>query len=180
MPLNAPQSPSIDPERLLSPAVGSWWPALAGGALVQPGVLLGHIDRLGTRLAVHAGQATGQVRELRPVGPVQYGEVLISLGALAEGVASAGATDAVTKSTEGLVAITAPMAGTVYLAPSPGEPPFAAKDSRVERLGRVALLEVMKTFTPISSTVSGTLERFACVDGDAVSAGDPVAWIRPD
>lgn len=180
MPLTAPQSPSIDPERLLSPAVGSWWPALATGALVQPGVLLGHIDRLGARHAVHAGQASGQVRELRGVGPVQYGEVLFALGALAEGVAAAGAKGPVNKSTEGLVAIAAPMAGTVYLAPSPGEPPFAAQGSRVERLGRVALLEVMKTFTPISSTISGTLERFACVDGDAVSAGDPVAWIRPD
>ncbi|MFT5587815.1 MAG: biotin carboxyl carrier protein, partial [Cognaticolwellia sp.] len=61
-----------------------------------------------------------------------------------------------------------------------GEPPFAAQGVRIERLGRVALLEVMKTFTPIASTVSGTLERFGCVDGDAVSAGDPVAWIRPD
>ncbi len=179
MPLTAPQSPSIEPERLLSPAVGGWWPALVSGALVQPGVLLGYIDRLGARHPVHAGQAAGQVRSLRAAGPVQYGELLIELGVLSDGMPKAQARDG-TKSTEGLVAIAAPMAGTVYLAPSPGEPPFAQKGARIERLGRVALLEVMKTFTPIAATVSGTLERFACVDGDAVSAGDPVAWIRPD
>lgn len=179
MPLTAPQSPSIDPERLLSPAVGAWWPLLMEGAMVQPGMLLGHIDRLGRRLAVHAGRATGQASGLRPAGPVQYGAVLLELGALAEGLVGASAPSGA-KSTEGLVAITAPMSGTVYLAPAPGEPPFAAAGARVERMGRIALLEVMKTFTPIASTQAGTLERFACVDGDAVSAGDPVAYIRPD
>ncbi|MFT5587803.1 MAG: biotin carboxyl carrier protein, partial [Cognaticolwellia sp.] len=85
MPLTAPQSPSIEPERLLSPAVGTWWPAMVSGALVQPGVLLGHIDRLGARHPVHAGQAAGQISLLRGAGPVQYGEILVELGGLAVG-----------------------------------------------------------------------------------------------
>jgi hypothetical protein len=43
----------------------------------------------------------------------------------------------------------------------------------------IALIEVMKTFTPVRAPVAGTFVRHALPDGASVSPGQPVAWIRP-
>jgi biotin carboxyl carrier protein len=50
----------------------------------------------------------------------------------------------------------------------------------VVRGATVALVEVMKTFTPVRAPVGGTWVRRALLDGDAVDAGQTVGWIRPD
>jgi acetyl-CoA carboxylase biotin carboxyl carrier protein len=79
----------------------------------------------------------------------------------------------------GLVAITAPMVGKFYAAPSPAEPPFVAQGSRVEAGGTVGLIEVMKVFTSIKTETAGMIERILVSNGELVEFGQTLFWLRP-
>src|SRR5690606_29550690 len=55
-------------------------------------------------------------------------------------------------------AVKSPMVGTVYLAPEPGAPNFAAVGSAVKAGDTILIIEAMKVMNPITATVSGTLK----------------------
>jgi acetyl-CoA carboxylase biotin carboxyl carrier protein len=80
----------------------------------------------------------------------------------------------------GLVAITAPMVGKFYAAPSPAEPPFVSEGSRVEAGGTVGLIEVMKVFASIKTETAGVIERILVSNGELVEFGETLFWLRPD
>ncbi|MCB9778131.1 MAG: propionyl-CoA carboxylase [Alphaproteobacteria bacterium] len=80
----------------------------------------------------------------------------------------------------GLVAVEAPMEGSFYQRPAPGDPAFVQPGARVAAGETVGLVEVMKTFTPVRAERAGTVERFAAVDGASVRPGQVVLWLRPD
>ncbi|MED5373515.1 MAG: biotin/lipoyl-containing protein [Myxococcota bacterium] len=173
MPLTA----TFQDQKLLSPAVGRWVPTLPVGASLRPGMEVGYIERLGRRLPVVAGQGSGSVKAWLGPAMVDYGAPILELGEAQEQAVEEAENAA---STEGLTAVKAPMAGTVYLAPGPGEDNFVQTGQAVAKNARVALIEVMKTFTPITAPQGGVLERLAVQDGDTVDAGAPVAWLRPE
>ena len=167
-------------EALGSPTVGSWLPSVSPGAVLRPGLGLGLLRRAGRWLSIVAPRgAAGQVLEIAPPWTeVEAATELVSLGALAEAAlaeAAGGEGEA-----EGLLALRASMAGTLYRRPAPEQPEFAPAGSRVEARETVALVEVMKTFTPLAAPAGGTLERWLVAQGEAVEAGAVVAWIRPD
>ena len=58
---------------------------------------------------------------------------------------------------EGMVAIRAPMLGTFYRAPAPGEKPFVEAGQRVKSSDTVCLIEVMKLFNSITAGVDGRI-----------------------
>ncbi len=165
------------PSGLISPTVGRFLPALGPGAQVRAGTLLGHLVRLGRRVPVLAPEdAWGQVSEAPELRWVEHGDVLVQLGELAdEGPAARGGPAALA---EGLVPVRAPMAATVYHRPAPGEPAFFELGAEVPRLGTVALIEVMKTFTPVKAPQAGVLERWAVADGGSVEADAVICWLR--
>lgn len=59
----------------------------------------------------------------------------------------------------------APMVGTFYRRPSPGEPPFVEIGSRVSKGDPVCLIEVMKLYTTIESAVDGEIVSIFADDG---------------
>jgi acetyl-CoA carboxylase biotin carboxyl carrier protein len=70
--------------------------------------------------------------------------------------------------------IDAPMLGTFYRAPAPGEAPFVEVGDEVEPDTVVGLIEVMKMMHSIEAGVSGTITD-ACADNAAiVEAGAPL------
>jgi acetyl-CoA carboxylase biotin carboxyl carrier protein len=81
---------------------------------------------------------------------------------------------------EGLVAVPAPIVGKFYSAPSPNDPPFVAIGDRVTVDATLGLIEVMKVFTSIKSTVTGVVERILVSNGTAVEYGQALFLIRPD
>ena len=165
------------PLGLTSPTVGRFLPALSPGARVRGGTLLGHLVRLGRERPVYAPEGSwGQVSEPPLRRWVEHGELLVALGELAdEGpVRQEGQGEAA----EGRVAVRSPMAATVYHRPAPGEPDFVELGASVARLGTVALIEVMKTFTPVKAPQAGVLERWAVEDGGAVEADAVICWLR--
>lgn len=76
-------------------------------------------------------------------------------------------------------AISAPMAGTFYRSPSPGEPAFVEVGAPVEAGDTVALIEVMKLFTELKAEVAGKVARIDVADGSLVEFGQPMVWIEP-
>jgi acetyl-CoA carboxylase biotin carboxyl carrier protein len=92
----------------------------------------------------------------------------------------AGAAEGEPEPEEGLVAVTAPLAGVFYGAPSPEEPPYATPGDAVEVGQVVALVEAMKVFNEIHTEVAGTVEAILVDTGQAVQAGQLLMTIRPD
>lgn len=68
----------------------------------------------------------------------------------------------------GDVAIRAPMLGTFYRSPSPGEPAFVEVGQRVRADDTVCLIEVMKLFSSIKAGVDGVVKQIAAGNGELV------------
>ncbi len=69
-------------------------------------------------------------------------------------------------------AVTAPMVGTVYLAPSPGEPPFIAVGATVAEGDTLFIVEAMKVMNPILAPRGGTVKRILAIDAQPVEFGE--------
>ena len=158
---------------LNAPTLGWFTPSVSAGAHVSEGTPLGTLERLGRRTAVLApAGAHGQVLDAH-AGYVQYGDPLVGLG-------EAALVDAptVVATQAGGEALRAPMAGIVYLRPASGEAAFTEVGAQIRRNATVALVEVMKTFTPLKAAADGVVRAVAVQDGDAVEAGDPILRAR--
>ena len=70
--------------------------------------------------------------------------------------------------------IQAPLPGTFYRSPSPGQPVYKAEGDAVAVGETVGLIEVMKTFTPIVAEEAGKILAFHIENEDAVMAGQPL------
>ena len=77
------------------------------------------------------------------------------------------------------VAVTAPLAGTVYRAPRPDAAPFVEVGDTVAPEDTVALVEVMKLFTELKAEVSGKVSRIEAEDSSLVEFGQNLIWIEP-
>ena len=74
--------------------------------------------------------------------------------------------------------ITAPMIGTFYEAPAPGEPPFVNVGDVVEVGQTVAIIEAMKIMNEIQSDVAGTMVEVLARNGHGVEFGQPLFRIK--
>ncbi|ACL55919.1 acetyl-CoA carboxylase biotin carboxyl carrier protein [Methylobacterium nodulans] len=70
--------------------------------------------------------------------------------------------------------VTSPMPGTVYLSVSPGAPPFVTVGETVEAGRTLALVEAMKTLTPVTADRAGVVARVFVDNATSVQAGDPL------
>jgi acetyl-CoA carboxylase biotin carboxyl carrier protein len=76
-------------------------------------------------------------------------------------------------------AIEAPMLGTFYRAPAPGEPPFVEVGSTVEPDTIVGIIEVMKMMNSVHAGVAGTIAEICVANGEAVEYGTPLFRVAP-
>jgi len=68
-------------------------------------------------------------------------------------------------------AVTAPMVGTFYSAPSPGSPPFVQVGDRVSEGDTLCIVEAMKMMNQIEAEVSGTVKSIRAQNGEPVEYG---------
>jgi len=80
---------------------------------------------------------------------------------------------------DGLVAIRAPMLGTFYRSPAPGEKPFVEVGSRVKADDTVCLIEVMKLFNSIRAGVDGKVVEIWADNASLVEYNEPMILIEP-
>jgi len=78
----------------------------------------------------------------------------------------------------GSITITAPMLGTFYSAPKPGESPFVQVGSRVEPDSVLCIIEVMKLMNSVNAEISGEVVAVHARDGELVEFGQPLFSIR--
>lgn len=172
----------IGEDALRSPTVGTWTPRVGEGAPLAAGLLLGHLRKAGRVVDVVAPEGAGGVAaSVAPAGSwLEYGDALLEIGeAVAAGRASgARAGQVASEVPAGVVVVRADTDGTVYLSPDPGSPAFAAPGAQVAVKGTLALVEVMKTFTPVRSPAAGVIEKVLVKSGASVVAGAPLFWIR--
>jgi len=76
-------------------------------------------------------------------------------------------------------AIEAPMLGTFYRSPAPGEPPFVEVGSEVEPDTIVCIIEVMKMMNSVHAGVAGTIAEVCVENGQPVEYGTPLFRIEP-
>ncbi len=170
---------SLPLHTLQAATVGTWRPQVQVGASLRPGQLVGHLVRLGRRLEVRVpADMEGVARTLAPAGGwVEHGTTLVSLRA--ETVAALPATTAPEEeSPRDMVVVRSATDGVIWLGPEPGAQEFAPQGRFLTARDTLALVEVMKTFTPVRSPGPGVVGRVLVTDGQPVQAGQGLFWIR--
>lgn len=78
------------------------------------------------------------------------------------------------------IAITAPMVGTFYAAPKPGDPPFVTVGDRVDANTVVGIVEVMKLMNSLEAKATGTVVQVLAANEQAVEYGQTLMVIKRD
>ena len=71
-------------------------------------------------------------------------------------------------------AIASPLPGTFYRRPAPDQPPFKNEGEMLAVGDTIGLIEVMKSFSPVTVEEPGRLLRFLVENDDPVMAGQPL------
>lgn len=74
--------------------------------------------------------------------------------------------------------VKAPLVGTFYAAPAPGEPVFAAPGTRVKKGDTLCLIEAMKMMSEVPAPADCVVEELLAKDGEPVGYGDALFRIR--
>jgi acetyl-CoA carboxylase biotin carboxyl carrier protein len=77
------------------------------------------------------------------------------------------------------LAITSPMVGTFYRAPSPDEAPFVESGDRISLGQTVCIIEAMKLMNEIEAEVSGQIVEVVVGNGEPVEYGQTLMWVNP-
>ena len=73
--------------------------------------------------------------------------------------------------------ITSPMNGIFYASPSPSSPPFVKVGETISAGQVVGLIEAMKVFNEIPSTISGNVLKLVAETGSMVQPGDVLLYV---
>lgn len=137
---------------------------------LQLGELKLSATRDGSARVPSAASPTPMLSAALAAAPAQF-------GVLIEGNAAAAAGQIATKS--GLVAIRAPMLGTFYRSPAPGEAPYVQPGDVVDEKFTIGLIDVMKLFTQIPAGMAGRVIEIVAQDATLVEHGQPLILIEP-
>jgi acetyl-CoA carboxylase biotin carboxyl carrier protein len=78
------------------------------------------------------------------------------------------------------IVVEAPMVGTFYRAPAPGEAPFVSLGEAVATGAVLCIIEVMKLMNSIAAPRAGVVREILVDDGEAVEFGQPLLIIEVD
>ena len=76
-------------------------------------------------------------------------------------------------------AVTAPMVGTFYTSPGPGEPPFVQVGDEVAANQTLCIVEAMKLMNEIAAEEMGTVREVCLEDASPVEFGTVLFYIEP-
>jgi acetyl-CoA carboxylase biotin carboxyl carrier protein len=179
---------------VLSPGVGLWSGHPHAGALVGPGSVVGTLEVQNRKVdLVLPDRAAGRVDGTMPADrtvAVEYGGVLFAVAPVSPDETAGVSVDAGRLGhpegaglPEGARAVVAPTDGVFYARPSPEAPPFVEIGSEIRAGQSIGLIEVMKTFNPISFGGPGFPEKAKVIeiraqDSAEVEAGDILIVVR--
>jgi acetyl-CoA carboxylase biotin carboxyl carrier protein len=99
-------------------------------------------------------------------------------GPVTDAPAPAAAPDVDDGDGEGLESITAPVLGMFYRRPEPSAPPYVEEGDLVVEDTTVALIEVMKLFTPVKAGIKGRIRRISVDNGALVEFGQDLFLVE--
>lgn len=102
----------------------------------------------------------------------------IGLPAIAAAANAAPAAAAPVAADAGKNAVTSPMVGTAYAAPSPDAKPFIEVGQKVREGQTLLIIEAMKTMNQIPSPRAGTVTAILFEDAQPVEYGEPLVVIE--
>lgn len=76
--------------------------------------------------------------------------------------------------------ISTPVPGIFYRNPGPGKPPYVSEGDHVEAGQAIGLVEIMKQFSEVKTTVAGTVDKFVVDDASEVDPGAVIAVVTED
>lgn len=82
-----------------------------------------------------------------------------------------------TKTVASGTAVNSPMVGTVYMASSPGSPPFIKVGDKIKQGDTLLIVEAMKVMNPIKAPKGGTITAILAQDAAPVEFGEPLVMI---
>ena len=176
---------TLEEDRIQMPISGKWEPSVMVGQGLVAGCILGHVQQGRKRVELRApSTATGLVvAHCAAGGVLGVGDMALKVRAATQGASveiAAIRSEAEGAPPVGVTVVCAETEGVVYLSPKPGEPPFVQVNQRVETRATLALVEVMKTFGSIRAPHAGAVSKVLVSDGDAVSSGDALIWLRAE
>ena len=113
------------------------------------------------------------------VAPVMPAPVAAAAAAPVAPAEPASAPPASTATRSDLLEVTAPMVGTFYRAPAPGEPPFVEVGTRINVGQAVCILEAMKLMNELESEVGGEVVEILVDNGTPVEFGQVLMRVKP-
>lgn len=129
-----------------------------------------------TEISIEDGdQAITLRKDLPPVSAVAAAPV-VSAPVAASASASA-APQAPAEAHKGN-AITSPMVGTFYSAPSPDAEPFVKVGQDINKGTKVCIIEAMKLMNEIESEFSGKVTEICVTDGQPVEFGQVLMYVE--
>lgn len=116
-------------------------------------------------------------RTLTAAAPVAYAPAPVAAPAAAAAPAAPAAAAPAPAADSFADAVKSPMVGTVYLAPEPSAPNFAAIGSAVKAGDTILIIEAMKVMNPIVAPASGTLTAVHVENSQPVEFDQPLFTI---
>ena len=113
------------------------------------------------------------------MAPVMPAPVAAAAAPPAKPPDSASPPPAATSTRSDLLEITAPMVGTFYRAPAPGEPSFVEVGTRINVGQAVCILEAMKLMNELESEVAGEVVEILVDNGTPVEFGQVLMRVKP-
>ena len=92
---------------------------------------------------------------------------------------SAGPPPPAAGSRSDLLEVTAPMVGTFYRAPAPGEPSFVEIGTRIGVGQTICILEAMKLMNELESELAGEVVEILVDNGTPVEFGQVLMRVKP-
>ena len=139
------------------------------GRLGSDGIRELEVEQDGIRVrVVAAGAAPAIVALVAPQAVAAPSDPALSAAPMASVVVSPGAAAASGKT------VNAPLTGIFYRSASPQTGPFVQEGSTVGVGDVIGLIEAMKLFNEIKSTVAGRVKRIVAEDGKLVRAHAPL------
>ncbi|MFC5744430.1 acetyl-CoA carboxylase biotin carboxyl carrier protein [Actinomadura rugatobispora] len=131
------------------------------------------------RIKVQAEDVTVELEWPVPGANGEYAEPVAAEPAAPIPADSTDSADTTSGSDGELIHICAPLVGTFYQAPGPGEPPFVRPGDVVEPGQQVGILEAMKLMNAIEAEQGGRIVELLVPNDTAVEYGQPLIALAP-
>ena len=127
-----------------------------------------------TRVRLEEGDGSAVELECQPAPAAPASAVVMP----APTPGNAGAQPPAPDPDDSTTAVTAPMVGVFYAAPSPGAEPFVRAGSKVHKGDTLCVIEAMKLMNEVTAERDGEVAEVCATDGELVEFGCCLMRIR--